>query len=119
MSKMNRNDVRRAVHRRIRKRIHGTAERPRLAIRRSLNHIYAQAIDDDAGATVACASTVEKDVRGESGGNVAAAKKVGEVVGRRLKDKGIESVVFDRGGYLYHGRIKALAEGARESGLQF
>src|SRR5687767_1443999 len=110
---------RQTIHRRVRRKLRGSAERPRLAVYRTLNHIYVQAIDDDGGRTIAQASTVEKDLRTAVGGNVAAAKSVGSLIGERLKALGLESVVFDRGGYLYHGRIKALADAARESGLKF
>lgn len=112
-------DIRRAVHERIRKRVQGTPERPRLCVYRSLNHIYAQIIDDSKGMTLVAASTVEKDQKGKSGGNIEAAKSVGKMIAERAKEKGIETVVFDRGGYLYHGRIKSLAEAAREAGLKF
>ena len=117
MARKDRAAVRRAVHTRIRKKVRGSAERPRLAIFRSLNHIYAQVIDDDSGVTLASASTVEKDLRGGTGGNVEAARRVGQAIAERLKEKGISSVVFDRGGFRYHGRIKALADAAREAGL--
>ena len=105
-------------HRRVRGKISGTPERPRLNVFRSNTNIYAQVIDDVSGKTLASASSLEKGFEG-SGSNCEAAKKVGEAVAQRAKDKGIEAVVFDRGGYLYHGRVKALAEGAREGGLQF
>ena len=105
-------------HNRVRGKISGTAERPRLCVFRSENNIYAQIIDDVAGNTLVSASSVEKGFEG-SGGNVEAAKKVGAKVAERALQKGIEEVVFDRGGYIYHGRIKALAEGAREGGLKF
>ena len=106
---------------RIRKKVVGSAARPRLAVRFSSKHIYAQAIDDAAGRTIAHASSLEADVKGtgKRGGTVDAAKAVGGAIAARLKDKGIETVVFDRGGYLYHGRIKALADAAREAGLKF
>ena len=103
----------------IRRRVRGNASRPRLAIFRSLNHIYAQVIDDERAVTVASASTVEKDLRGASGGNVEAARRVGRAIAERAREKGIEQVVFDRGGYIYHGRVKGLAEAAREAGLKF
>jgi large subunit ribosomal protein L18 len=109
--------VRVAIHKRIRRKLRGNTERPRLAIYRSLNHIYAQVIDDVQGQTLASASTTEKDLRGSSGGNVEAARRVGKTIAERALAKGIESVVFDRGGYLYHGRIKALTDAAREAGL--
>ena len=105
-------------HARVRGKISGTAERPRLSVFRSENHIYAQIIDDVAGTTLVSASTVEKGFEG-SGGNVEAAKKIGAAVAERALAKGIENVVFDRGGYIFHGRVAALAEGAREGGLKF
>ena len=105
-------------HDRVRGKISGTAEKPRLCVFRSENHIYAQIIDDVAGSTLVSASTVEKGFDGK-GGNCEAAKKVGAAVAERALQKGIEEVVFDRGGYIYHGRVKALAEGAREGGLKF
>ena len=117
MAQKDRAEVRRAVHRRIRKKVAGTAERPRLAIYRSLNHIYAQVIDDERGRTLASASTTEKDVRGGSGGNIEAAERVGRAIAERAISAGISSVVFDRGGYVYHGRVKALTDAAREAGL--
>ena len=118
---MDRDAIRRRIRYRIRKRLAGTEARPRLAVFRSDKHIYAQAIDDAGGKTVAAASTLDKDVKGRlpRGGNVDAAKAVGSVIAGKLKDRGIETVVFDRGGYLYHGRVKALAEAAREAGLKF
>ena len=105
-------------HNRVRGKISGTAERPRLCVFRSENNIYAQIIDDVAGNTLVSASSVEKGFEGK-GGNVEAAKKIGAAVAERALQKGIEEVVFDRGGYIYHGRVKALAEGAREGGLKF
>jgi len=105
-------------HARVRGKISGTAERPRLCVFRSENHIYAQVIDDVAGHTLVAASSVEKDFDG-NGGNVEAAKKVGLKVAERALQKGIETVVFDRGGYIYHGRVQALADAAREGGLKF
>ncbi len=110
-------DLRRAVHTRIRKKVRGTAERPRLAIFRSLNHIYAQVIDDAAGKTLASASTTEKDLRGTTGGNLEAAERVGRTIAERAVAAGISNVVFDRGGYVYHGRVKALTDAARKAGL--
>ena len=110
-------DLRRAVHTRIRKKVRGTAERPRLAIFRSLNHIYAQIINDDAGQTLISAATTEKDLRGTTGGNIEAAEKVGKAIAERAVAAGIQSVVFDRGGYVYHGRVKALTDAARQAGL--
>ena len=109
--------IRRRIHKRIRHRVTGTAERPRLAVFRSLKHIYAQVIDDEQGHTVVSASSSEKN--GANGGNVAGAKVIGKRVAERAKDKGIKAVVFDRGGFLYHGRVKALADAAREAGLEF
>ena len=113
--------IRRRIRHRIRKKVSGTAARPRLAVFRSDKHIYAQAIDDGAGRTIAAASSLDADLLStdKRGGNVVAAKAVGGAIAARLKDKGIEDVVFDRGGYLYHGRIKALADAAREGGLKF
>ena len=105
-------------HNRVRGKISGTAERPRLSVFRSENNIYAQIIDDVAGNTLVSASTVEKSFEG-NGGNCDAAKKIGAAIAERALQKGIEEVVFDRGGYIYHGRVKALAEGAREGGLKF
>ena len=105
-------------HNRVRGKVSGTAERPRLCVFRSENHIYAQVIDDVAGCTLVSASTVEKGFEG-NGGNVEAAKKIGLKVAERCLEKGIDTVVFDRGGYIYHGRVQALAEGAREGGLKF
>jgi large subunit ribosomal protein L18 len=113
-----RDETRLRVHKRIRRKVHGTAERPRLAVYRSLKHIAVQVIDDVAGRTLVAASSVEKDNKA-TGGNVAGAKAIGKLVAERAKEKGIQKVVFDRGGYLYHGRIRALAEAAREAGLEF
>lgn len=109
---------RRRIHVRIRQKVKGTPERPRLAVFRSLKHIYAQIIDDRAGRTVVSASSTEKGAS-VAGGNVAGAREVGRLVAERAREKGITRVVFDRGGYLYHGRIKALAEAARQAGLEF
>jgi large subunit ribosomal protein L18 len=107
-------------HRRVRKKVHGTAQRPRLAVFRSNKHISAQVIDDDSGVTLAAASSVEAGQREQgSGGTVAAATRVGELVAQRAKDAGITNVVFDRGGFAYHGRIAAIADAAREAGLEF
>jgi large subunit ribosomal protein L18 len=117
MAKKSRAFVRKAVHERVRRKVRGSAERPRLAIYRSLNHIYAQIIDDDNGLTIVSASTLDKDLKGKSGGNLAAATAVGRAIAERAQAKGITTVVFDRGGYAYHGRVKALAEAAREAGL--
>lgn len=119
MAKSSKNDVRLRIHERIRGRVRGTEERPRLAVFRSLGHIYAQVIDDRKGHTLASASSNEKNSPVASGGNVAGAKEVGRLVAERAKSKGITKVVFDRGGYLYHGRVKALADAAREAGLEF
>lgn len=115
-----RNVIRQRVHTRIREKMSGTAERPRLNVYRSLTHIYTQLIDDLNGVTIASASSMGK--KGEEsvyGGNVAAAKLVGKLIAERAQEKGIKKIVFDRGGYLYHGRVKALAEAAREAGLDF
>ena len=117
MAQKNRADIRRGVHTRIRKKVSGTAERPRLAVFRSLNHIYAQVIDDVNGKTLASASTTEKDLKGKTGGNIEAAQKVGKSIAERALAAGVESVVFDRGGYLYHGRVKALLDATRAAGL--
>ncbi len=106
------------VHVRIRRKLRGTAERPRLAVFRSLAHIYAQVIDDDAGKTLVSASSVDKSAK-TNGGTVAAAKAIGKLVAERAKEKGVQRVVFDRGGYVYHGRVKALADAARAAGLEF
>jgi large subunit ribosomal protein L18 len=110
-----RNEIRQRIHSRIRRKLAGTAERPRLNVYRSLNHIYAQVIDDQAGVTIASASTIKV----KTGGNIAAAKEIGKTIAELAKEKGVTKVVFDRGGYLYHGRIKALADAAREGGLEF
>lgn len=118
-TKLEKNATRQRVHDRIRKKLLGTAERPRLNVYRSLNHIYVQLIDDLKGQTLVAASTAEGKAERRVGGNVAAAKAVGKTIAERAKAKGIDKVVFDRGGYLYHGRIKALADAAREGGLQF
>jgi large subunit ribosomal protein L18 len=112
-----RNKNRQRVHDRIRRKMQGTAERPRLNVYRSLNQIYVQVIDDHNGVTLASASSVAAKLK--TGGNVAAAKEVGKQIAEKAKEKGIKKVVFDRGGYLYHGRIKALADAAREAGLEF
>ncbi|HKS28486.1 MAG TPA: 50S ribosomal protein L18 [Pyrinomonadaceae bacterium] len=117
MAQKNRAEVRRAVHGRIRRKVKGSTERPRLAIYRSLNHIYAQVIDDERGLTLVSASTTEKDLKGNTGGNLDAARRVGRAIAERALGAGINSVVFDRGGYVYHGRIKALTDAAREAGL--
>ena len=117
MANTSRATVREAIHRRIRRKVRGSGERPRLALYRSLNHISAQVVDDELGRTIVSASTTEKDLRGTTGGNIEAARRIGKAIAERALEKGIESVVFDRGGYLYHGRIKALTEAAREAGL--
>ena len=117
MANTNRAEVRTAIHSRIRRKVKGDTGRPRLAIYRSLNHIYAQVIDDRLGQTLASASTTEKDLRGNGGGNLDAARRVGQVIAERALARGIEQVVFDRGGYLYHGRVKALTDAARAAGL--
>jgi large subunit ribosomal protein L18 len=121
MPKEDSNVVRLRIHERIRKRLTGSSARPRLAVFRSNKHIYVQIIDDSKGSTLIAASTLDVDAKKDlkGGGNVAAAKAVGKLVAERAKAKGIETVLFDRGGYLYHGRIKALAEAAREAGLKF
>lgn len=120
MDRQKRKQVRRARRRiGIRKRVQGTPSRPRLAVFRSLNHIYAQVIDDLAGTTLCSASTRDKEASLDKTGNIDAAKAVGQLVAKRAKDKGVDAVVFDRGGLRYHGRIKALADAARESGLNF
>jgi large subunit ribosomal protein L18 len=118
MARDSRADIRTRVHKRIRRRVAGSEERPRLAIFRSTNHIYAQVIDDQKGHTLAAAASTEKDLRGK-GGNVEGAKMIGQKVAERAKEKGVTKVVFDRGGYLYHGRVKALADAARAAGLEF
>ena len=117
MANRNRAEVRGAIHRRIRRKVRGTTERPRLAVYRSVNHIYAQLIDDEKARTLAAASTTEKSLRGSSGGNIEAAKRVGQAIAERAQAAGISSVVFDRGGYLYHGRVRALTDAARAAGL--
>ncbi len=117
MAKRDKAAVRRAVHTRIRRRVRGSQERPRLAIFRSLNHIYAQVIDDERAVTIASASTVEKDLRGATGGNIEAAQRVGRAIAERALAAGVEQVVFDRGGFRFHGRVKALTDAAREAGL--
>jgi large subunit ribosomal protein L18 len=124
LSKTAKDATRQKVHTRIRKKLMGTDERPRLNVYRSENHIYAQVIDDGKGVTLVQATSLEKGkgVKGDkrpTGGNVSSAKEVGKLIAERAKDKGIKKVVFDRGGYLYHGRIKALADAAREAGLEF
>jgi len=117
MANTSRAEIRTAIHHRIRRKVKGDTERPRLAIYRSLNHIYAQVIDDRRGQTLVSASTTEKDLRGNTGGNLEAARRIGQTIAERAIAKGIEQVVFDRGGYLYHGRVKALTDAARAAGL--
>ena len=116
--KADKNQTRQKSHLRVRNRVAGTAERPRLNVFRSLKHIYAQVIDDEKGMTLAAASSLDKDFNG-TGGNIAAAKAVGAAIAKKALDKGITEVVFDRGGYIYHGRVAALAQAAREGGLKF
>ncbi len=121
MSVRTKEGIRSRIHSRIRKKISGSPERPRLAVYRSQSHIYAQLIDDEAGTTLAHASSLDKDLRAKDkrGATVDAAKAVGSLIATRAKEKGVETVVFDRGGFQYHGRIKALADAAREAGLKF
>ena len=124
LAKNSKDQTRQKVHTRIRKKLAGTTERPRLNVYRSVNHIYAQVIDDAKGVTLVAATSVEKGkgIKGDkrpTGGNVSSAREVGKLIAERAKDKGIKKVVFDRGGYLYHGRIKALADAARAAGLEF
>src|SRR5256885_12890448 len=119
LTQVSKNESRQRIHQRFRKRMMGTPERPRLNVYRSLNHLYAQLVDDMAGRTLVSANTAEggkKDKK--TGGNLGAAKQIGKTIAERAKEKGISKVVFDRGGYLYHGRIKALADAAREASLQ-
>ena len=118
IKKTEKKEIRSRVHQRIRRKLRGTAERPRLAVFRSLAHIYAQVVDDGQSKTLASASSVDKGAK-IKGGNLAAAKTIGTLVAERAREKGIKAVVFDRGGYLYHGRVKALAEAARAAGLEF
>ena len=116
--KPDKNKLRQKRHQRVRNHLHGTAARPRLNVFRSLAHIYAQIIDDEKGTTLAAASSLDKDFKGK-GGNIAAAKAVGTAIAKKALDKGISEVVFDRGGYIYHGRVAALAQAARDGGLKF
>ena len=118
---ISKNKTRQRIHSRIRQNLGGSGERPRLNVYRSLNHIYAQVIDDSKGTTIAAASTAQGQKKGSkrTGGNLASAKEIGKQIAQRAMEKGIKKVVFDRGGYLYHGRIKALADAAREAGLEF
>lgn len=120
-TRADKNSVRKGRKERYRRKVMGRADRPRLAVYRSLNHIYVQAIDDASGKTISSASSLDKEIRTSlpTGGNIAAAKAVGQAIARRLVEKGLKEAVFDRGGYLYHGRIKALADAAREEGLKF
>lgn len=117
MANRSRADIRRGIHSRIRKKVQGTSERPRLAVFRSVKHIYAQIIDDVKGETLAAASTTESSFKGKTGGNIEAAVTVGKNIAERAKSAGIENVVYDRGGYVYHGRVKALIDATREGGL--
>lgn len=117
--KINKNENRQKRHKRIRNHISGTATKPRLSVYRSASHIYAQIINDDEGNTLASASTLDKSLNLEHTGNMEAAKAVGELIAKKAKEAGIEEVVFDRSGYVYHGKVKALAEAAREAGLRF
>jgi large subunit ribosomal protein L18 len=121
ITKGDKNKARVKRHLRVRNKINGTTQRPRLSVFRSSKHIYAQLIDDVLGVTVASASTLDKELAGQvsNGGNIEAARKIGELIANRAKAKGVEQIVFDRGGYLYHGRIQALADAAREAGLEF
>ncbi len=121
INKPNKNEIRLRKHVRVRKKITGTTERPRLNVFRSLQNIYVQIIDDTTGTTLVSASTLDEAIKGKLayGGNKAAAKEVGKLIGQKAVEKGIKQVVFDRGGYLYHGRVMELAEGAREAGLEF
>ncbi len=119
--KVSRNEIRKRKHARVRKKVGGTTQRPRLCVFRSLSHIYAQVIDDTTGRTLVSASTLDQTIRDQalSGGNKAGAAEVGKLIAARAQDEGITTVVFDRGGYIYHGRVAALAEAAREAGLKF
>lgn len=119
IKKENSNVARLRRHKRVRKTISGTASRPRLNVYRSLKNIYAQIIDDDKGVTLVSASTLDASLKGKNGGNKEAAREVGKLVAEKAIEKGIKTVVFDRGGYIYHGRVQELAEGAREGGLEF
>lgn len=119
ITKPNKNAVRKKRHAHVRRRVFGTAERPRLNVFRSSKHIYAQLIDDEKGVTLASSSTVDKELNIENGGNIEAAKQVGATIAKRAIESGYKTIVFDRGGYLYHGRVKALADAARENGLNF
>lgn len=116
---LSKNDRRLRIHARIRKQLVSTSERPRLSVYRSLHHIYAQIIDDAQGRTLVTASSIDKNLKIKNGGNIDAAKRVGAELARRALEKGISTVVFDRGGYKYHGRVRAVADAAREAGLKF
>lgn len=119
ITKTDKNSIRKKRHKHVRRSVKGTAERPRLSVFRSSKHIYAQLIDDDKQVTLASASTLDKDANAENGGNEEAAGEIGKLIAKRGLDQGVNVVVFDRGGYLYHGRVKALADAAREAGLEF
>ena len=119
INKIDKNEIRKRKHLRVRKNVSGTTERPRLCVYRSNSHIYAQVIDDTTGTTLAAASSLDKDAKLDNGSNIEAAKEVGKLIAQRAQDKKISEVVFDRGGFVYHGRVAALAEAAREAGLQF
>ena len=118
---VNKNDARKKRHSRVRKKVSGTTEKPRLNVFRSLKHIYVQVIDDNTGVTIAYASTADKELKTgvKTGSNIEAAKTVGMAIAKRANGKGVTKVIFDRGGYIYHGRVKALADAAREGGLEF
>jgi large subunit ribosomal protein L18 len=116
---INRKVVRQRIHKRIRKKVNGTAEKPRLTVHFSGKHVYAQAIDDDAGKTLVAASTLAKDRSGKASANRETAERIGKTIAEKLREKNIERVVFDRGGYIFHGKVKALADAAREGGLKF
>jgi large subunit ribosomal protein L18 len=119
IKQISKDDIRRRIHTRIRRKVKGSGERPRLAIFRSVSNIYAQVIDDRKGRTLVAASSIEKEPGMKTGGNVAGAKAIGKLIAERAQAAGFKQVVFDRGGYLYHGRVKALADAAREAGLEF
>ena len=119
ISQVIRKQVRKRVHLRIRRKVRGTPDHPRLNVFRSLKHIYAQIVDDAQGQTLVAASSLEKAIPAKSGGNLVGAREVGKLVAQRAIEKGVRQVAFDRGGYIYHGRVKALADAAREAGLEF
>lgn len=119
LKKVSKNEKRKKRHTRMRNKVHGTPERPRLNVFRSSKHIYGQVIDDVTGSTLASASTLDTEIKVEVTGNKESAREVGKLVAKRALEKGVEEVIFDRGGYIYHGRVKELAEGAREGGLKF